>query len=309
MDIMEALLKTSVSIVIPVRNGEKTIIALLESIYSGSISPDEVVVIDQSDNESTQTIIDYYQKINKRNCLCYIRSSRRGLCANRNDCIKAAKHEFIVFVDQDMTVDYRWLELIVDEWVDKWNKKPVVISGRTLPGDQFKPTDLVPSIQESNERKVYIKRPKTTEVLYGAYFAASKELFVSLRPKPFDERLGVGTKFPGADDTDFAYRVIRAGYLIVYEPKILAYHHPEPRSWRKMHYDYSIGYGAYMGKYLLEGDIIMLIDFVRCMIGNIVKGFRSLIKLQEPEGSARLLANLGLVNGFVRWIFSEKRGQ
>ena len=304
---MESVLKINVSLVIPVRNGEKTIIALLESIYSGSIYPDEVVLIDQSDNELTQNVIDDYLKLNKRNCLRYIRSTRRGLCANRNDCIKSAKYEFIIFVDQDMTVDYRWLELIVDEWVDKWKKKPVVISGRTLPGDQFKPEDLVPSIRESNERKVYRKRPKNTEVLYGAYFAASRDLFISLKPKAFDERLGIGTKFPGADDTDFTYRVIRAGYSIVYEPKILAYHHPEPRSWRKMRYDYSIGYGAYMSKYLLEGDIIMLIDFVRCMIGNIVKGFRSLIKLQEPEGSARLLANLGLVNGFVRWIFSEKK--
>jgi glycosyltransferase involved in cell wall biosynthesis len=306
---MESVFKIKVSLVVPVRNGEKTIIALLKSIYSGSRCPDEVVLIDQSDNESTQNVIDDYIKLNKRNCIRYIRSPRRGLCVNRNDCIKAAKYEFIIFVDQDMTVDYRWLELIVDEWVAKWDKKLVVISGRTLPGDQFKPTDLVPSIQESNERKVYRKRSKSAEVLYGAHFAASKDLFMSLKPKPFDERLGVGTKFPGADDNDFAYRVIRAGYPIVFEPKILAYHHPEPRSWRKMRYDYSIGYGAYMSKYLLEGDIIMIIDIFRCLIGNIAKGFRSLIKLQEPEGSARLLANLGLVNGFVRWIFYQKRGR
>lgn len=217
-----------------------------------------------------------------------------------------ANNEFLIFIDQDMTVDKDWLKNIIDEWELNWQKGKVVISGRTLPGEEFNPDDLVPSIQTGKERKVYNSRPKNTEVLYGAYFGASKNLFETLNPFPFDERLGVGTNFPGADDTDFAYRVIKQNYPIVFEPKILAYHHPLPRNWKKMRYDYSVGMGAYIAKYLLHGDKKMFLDLINNFVINVVKGIKSYLKGEKIEGSARFWAASGLLNGFFRWITSVR---
>jgi glycosyltransferase involved in cell wall biosynthesis len=290
-----------ISLLVPVRNAQETIIELLNSVFSGSLIPDEVVIVDQSDNDLTKIEIDKYESFSQNNII-YKRSIRKGLCANRNDCIEEANNEFLVFIDQDMTVDEKWLENIIDEWEQNWEKGLVVISGRTLPGEEFAPTDLVPSIQTGTVRKVYTERPRTTEVLYGAYFAACKELFKSLKPQPFDERLGVGTNFPGADDTDFAYRVIGQNYSIVFEPKLLAYHHPPPRSWRKMRYDYSVGYGAYLCKHLLNGDLLMLRDLVSYLLSSLIKGLKSIIKFEEPEGSSRILGLVGTIKGFFLWF-------
>lgn len=294
------------SLLIPVRNAETTIIALLESILSGSKFPDEIIIIDQSDNDNTKNAVDNY--IEKRGIkINYNKSPRRGLCANRNDCIEKANNEFLIFIDQDMTVDKDWLKNIIEEWEMNWQKGMVVISGRTLPGEEFGPADLVPSIQIGTERKIYRDRPTTTEVLYGAYFGAPKNLFSSLLPKPFDERLGVGTKFPGADDTDFAYRVIKQKYPIVFEPQILAYHHPVPRSWKKMRYDYSFGYGAFICKHLLNGDLRMLLDFSKFLVVSSVKMIKSLVKFEEPEGSARFLSIIGASKGFFIWLFNSPK--
>ena len=44
----------------------------------------------------------------------------------------------------------------------------------------------------------------------------------------FDERLGPGTSFPSAEDNDFGFRLLEAGYRIVYVPEALLYH----RAWR-----------------------------------------------------------------------------
>jgi glycosyltransferase involved in cell wall biosynthesis len=291
-----------ISLLVPVRNAQETIIELFDSIYKGSLIPNEVIVVDQSDNDLTRDEIKKYESATGRS-IYYKKSFRKGLCANRNDCIEEANNEFLVFIDQDMTVDEKWLENIISEWEQNWEKGLVVISGRTLPGEEFAPDDLVPSIQNGTVRKVYTERPRTTEVLYGAYFAASKELFKSLNPQPFDERLGVGTNFPGADDTDFAYRVIAQNYPIVFEPKLLAYHHPPPRSWRKMRFDYSVGYGAYLCKYLLKGDILMLRDLVSYILTSLYKGLKSIIKFEEPEGSSRILGLVGTIKGFFLWVF------
>ena len=290
-----------ISILVP----QDTIFALFESIFKGSVVPDEVVVVDQSDNDATKLEVEKFESSSGIS-VKYKKSKRRGLCANRNDCIAEATGDFLIFIDQDMTVDKNWLKKIIEEWTNNWEQGFVVVSGRTLPGEEFEPNELVPSIQDAIDRKVHTQRPKTTEVLYGAYFGASKKLFESLKPKAFDERLGVGTKFPGADDTDFAYRVIQQNYPIVFEPQILAYHHPPPRSWRKMRYDYAVGIGAYIGKHLLLGDIKMIGDLARNIVVNLAKGTKAIFKNEEPEGSARLLASVGFISGFFRWILLPK---
>ena len=44
----------------------------------------------------------------------------------------------------------------------------------------------------------------------------------------FDARLGAGSRFPAADDNDLGFRLLKAGYEIVYAPEPVVYH----RAWR-----------------------------------------------------------------------------
>lgn len=47
---------------------------------------------------------------------------------------------------------------------------------------------------------------------------------VLLKIGGFDEALDTGAPLPGGGDLDIFYRVIRAGYPLVYEPQYLVYH-------------------------------------------------------------------------------------
>jgi len=44
----------------------------------------------------------------------------------------------------------------------------------------------------------------------------------------FDEALDTGSALPGGGDLDIFYRIIRAGYPLVYEPQMLVFHQHRP---------------------------------------------------------------------------------
>ena len=125
----------------------------------------------------------------------------------------------------------------------------------------------------------------------------------------FDERLGVGARFPGAEDNDFAFRLLESGYRIVYEPSVVLYH----RAWRShrdivpLYWNYGRGQGGYYGKYLSLHDRYMLqrmlID-IKVLVRRIVRN-----AWRDPRKAGGDVAYLcGLLTGAVQWLLTEKRG-
>jgi GT2 family glycosyltransferase len=56
----------------------------------------------------------------------------------------------------------------------------------------------------------------------GANMAFRRDILMELGG--FDEALDTGSSLPGGGDPDIFYRVIRAGYPLVYEPRYLVFH-------------------------------------------------------------------------------------
>ncbi len=299
-------IEVSITVAIPTKDRGDKICQTIRSILCGTVLPDEILVSDQSNNNNTYDAVAKMQSEVDGKIIRYVSlKGRKGLSANRNDVIKETQSDFLIFLDDDMEVEKEWLSNLMEEWIVTWNKKPVIISGMILPGDEFEDKEYVPSIRTSDQRKVYLEMSRDEDIFYGAYFGASTELFKSLGEKAFDEQLGVGADYPAAEDDDFAYRVLKAGIPIVYEPKIVASHHPLQRSWRKMRYNYSIGGGAFFAKHLLAGDFMMLYFFVKTLATNFLKFIKAIIFFKEPEGSARLFACFGLSLGFFKYLFSH----
>jgi hypothetical protein len=126
----------------------------------------------------------------------------------------------------------------------------------------------------------------------------------------FDEHLGPGTPFPGAQDNDFGFRLLEAGYRIVYEPSAVAYH----RAWRArgdylpLSWSYGRGQGAFYGKYLSFRD--------RYMLGRMWKDVRRHVLLfvrevlRHPHTAAGHLVYVGgVVSGTAGWRLSQKTQQ
>lgn len=300
---------TSVSVAVPTRDRGKKIQDTLRSLLAGSRVPDEILVVDQSADDRTRSaVVEELRPLDAGGRITYVRTRNRGLNVNRNDALAAASGEFIAFVDDDVSVEREWLAGMLREWLDRWDGGAVVITGPILPGPEFPAGTPVPAVRLGTERRVF-ERPRLFDVLYGAHFGAPRHVFEALGTPAFDERLDVGTPFPGAGDEDFAYRVLRAGIPIVYEPSVIVVHHPLPRNWRRTRYGYALGVGGFMAKHALQADARAWAELPRAVASNLAKGTRALLRDEEPEGTARLAAAAGLVVGFTSWIIRRLAGR
>ena len=69
---------------------------------------------------------------------------------------------------------------------------------------------------------------------------------------PFDERLGAGSRYLSAEDNDYCFRALDAGYRIRYLPEAVVHHQawrPKGQHWR-LQWTYGVGQGAYFAKHI-----------------------------------------------------------
>jgi glycosyltransferase involved in cell wall biosynthesis len=94
-----------VSVIIPTYNTEKFIGEALNSVFSQSYRPIEVIVVDDGSTDNTEDIVKNYQtsktsKTNETN-LIYIYQENGGRASARNTGIRAARGKYVAFLDSD----------------------------------------------------------------------------------------------------------------------------------------------------------------------------------------------------------------
>ena len=94
-----------VSVIIPAYNAEKSITDTLDTVFAQTYRPIETIVVDDGSTDRTAETIEEYQisKTNRTNRtnLTYIHQQNFGPSKARNTGIKAAKGEYIAFLDAD----------------------------------------------------------------------------------------------------------------------------------------------------------------------------------------------------------------
>lgn len=118
-----------VSVIIPAYNAEKFIAETLDSVFAQTYRPIEVIVVDDGSTDRTAEIVQNYQtsKTNKTNetnktHLIYMHQQNSGPSKARNTGIKAAKGEYIAFLDADDL----WLPEKIESQVAMMVKYPEV---------------------------------------------------------------------------------------------------------------------------------------------------------------------------------------
>ena len=102
-----------VSVVVPVRNGERSLDACLGSL-AGQDYPagrHEILVVDNGSTDRTPEIIDSYP-------VRHLQEPQRGVSHARNRGIEEAQGEIVAFLDGDCTADPTWLRGIADPFGD-----------------------------------------------------------------------------------------------------------------------------------------------------------------------------------------------
>lgn len=96
-----------VSVVIPSYNREDVICRCVDSVLAQTVSPDEIIVVDDGSSDQTRTVLrDHYG-----DRIRYVYQENRGVAGARNTGIQEANNELIAFLDSDDTWMPRKLEL------------------------------------------------------------------------------------------------------------------------------------------------------------------------------------------------------
>lgn len=270
------------------------------SILNGNTLPAELIVVDQSatPDQHFSTLDD------TRGCqIRYLWSQSVGLCHANNLGVEAACHDLLVFTHDDVLVAAEWFDVLFHEL--RQSGPRAVVTGRILPAPAEIPGGFAPTLRTGQTAAVYEGRIGY-DVLKPLNMALHRSALHHVGP--FDVRLGPGTPFPGAEDSDLGFRLLEAGYRIVYAPQAIVYH----RAWRArrdylpLRWRYGVAQGAFLAKHLRRSDLHMLKRFV----GDIRRRIRRFPRRLWHERERALgdpLFILGNLLGALQWYLWGKR--
>lgn len=132
------IMKTIISLIIPVYNAEHTLDRCINSIQKQTFQKWEMILIDDGSDDNSAAICDKYTSEDTR--IHVIHQKNKGASAARNAGISKAQGEYLMFIDSDDTIGSFFLEKYITAIHEM--KADVVIGGYTL-------------IKESGERVLY----------------------------------------------------------------------------------------------------------------------------------------------------------
>ena len=288
------------SLIICTRNRPKLLFDLVESIIQGDEVPTEMIIIDDSDVPHDRLP----DMTTSRICeIRYIWNQSIGLSRANNTGIATAKYDIIVFTQDDVLVTPAWFGTIVRALLQASPRS--VVTGQVLPGEAEANGGFAPSTKSATNSQIFEGRIGI-DVLYAQNMALYRSTFEEVGD--FDPDLGPGTPFPAAEDNDFGFRLLEAGYRIVYDPNAVTYH----RAWRSeddllhLNWNYGRGQGAYYAKHLDLRDRYMLWRMVSDIFGHVIRFPRRFLRRREQAYSDTAFV-LGIISGAVEWLMRPKK--
>lgn len=219
-----------ISVVLLTKNSAETVKKTLESIFSQTRKPDEIVVVDGNSKDSTQDIVTQYP-------IKLVTEPGLGFGHARNLGIKNAEGDIIFFIDSDCYADDKWIERILPHFSDPniagvtgqtrlWNTNHGVARFLACVGGRM---DM-----PTKQRFVKIAPTMNLAIRHEAV----------LEVGGFDESLSRG------EDTELTYKVTKR-HKILYEPEAVVWFKGSPtlRIASKKCVNHFIGVGQLFAKY------------------------------------------------------------
>jgi GT2 family glycosyltransferase len=213
----------------------------------------EILVTDNApSDERTKELVKSLQSVR------YVREPKPGLDFARNRALNSATGELLAFLDDDVVVDRKWLEGLMEAWAE--NPDAAAFTGLVLPYELA--TDAQILFEQRGGFRRGFEKIRYGQVLpgnplhpcgAGIFGAGCNMAFrreILLKIGGFDDALDTGAPLPGGGDLDIFYRVIRAGYSLVYEPKYLVFHQHrrEYEKLRRQYWTWGLGFMAFVVK-------------------------------------------------------------
>ncbi|MGD0256930.1 MAG: glycosyltransferase [Thermoplasmata archaeon] len=207
-----------ISVVITTRNEELHLGQLLESLRVQE-PPFEIVLVDSESRDRTVEIAHRFSAVHPDLLTIIERPGSRGI--GRNIGVRAARGEFIAFIDGDCFAEPQWLHRLRGDL-----RSSAVVAGRTV-------TVGKPRYGQLERVELF---QKGSDVTYpSCNLAYSRKLFLRLG--------GFDARFVTAEDIDLNLRAVEAGVSIQYDAEAIVYHHIRTRFLRFLIQAFWNGYG------------------------------------------------------------------
>lgn len=222
----------------------------------------EIVVVDNHPSSGlTAPVVAQFPEV------ILVSETRQGLAYARNAGFIHSSGEIVVATDDDVIMPIDWIEKLI---VPFERSDVGVVTGNVLPreletesqqqfeeygglGRGFQGIEAGTAWLRSSRR-----RAAATWTLGATANAAFRaELFRHPQIGLMDEALGPGMPSGVGEDTYLYYKIIKAGYTLIYEPNAYVWHthRRDKKALRKQIYNYSKGHVAYhLTTFLRDGD-------------------------------------------------------
>jgi cellulose synthase/poly-beta-1,6-N-acetylglucosamine synthase-like glycosyltransferase len=214
------------SVIVAAYNAQATLRECIESLLQLDYPRSHLAVlcVDNASTDATASILASYG-----GSLRTLGEARRGPAAARNTGLRHAGGEVVAFTDADCVVDRAWLRHVVSRLHDP---RVGVVGGRILSRGRNPIERFGEQIHDHDRALNQIDPP------YAITMNWASRLDVLTAVGCFNEDL------LRCSDVDLSYRIVQAGYRLVYEPQAIIYHSNERTPWGLMHEGYVHGYHA-----------------------------------------------------------------
>lgn len=223
----------SFSVALCTRSRPRELARALASLAEQSSPPDEILVVDNApagDGGTWELVRRDFPRAR------YVRESIPGLDFARNRALEEARGEVVAFLDDDAVASPGWSQALVAAFEDP---RVGACTGRVEP---LAVATEGQRIFEANggfsrgSREIRLPRDAgkalggrpAPAIAWAVSMGCGASLAVrrsaALAAGGFDEALDMGPRLPGGGDHDMLWRLLGAGWEIVYEPAALAWH-------------------------------------------------------------------------------------
>jgi len=205
-----------ISVIVPVRNEEGSIGALLESLLNQTLPPAEITITDGGSTDATTAIIQQY--IDRGAPVRLIRTTRALPGRGRNLAVSHSSSEWLAFTDAGIEPQKDWLALLAEQARDDMID---VVYGSYEPRTNtfFKECAAVAYISPPAEIDGVSMRPR---------FIAS----ALMRRRVWETVGGFPEHLRSAEDLLFMNQVDAARFRIAYAPRAIVRWDLQPNFWR-----------------------------------------------------------------------------
>lgn len=216
-----------VALIVAVYNGQATLRACLDSLLRLDYPSEllELICVDNASTDATPRILASYG-----DRLRVLHETTRGPAAARNCGIRRTSSDVVALTDADCVVDRQWLRHLVAPLRDAGVG---IVGGRIL---SVRPCNAIEAFGERIHDHARALNEITPPYAITMNWAARRAVL---------ERVGLFNEaLLRSSDVDCSYRMVDAGYRLVYAPDAVIYHRNERTPWGLLHEGYVHGFHA-----------------------------------------------------------------